>query len=385
MPFSRDLSGRARVGSLTTLADLKTVNADLTQLIQNVGTGAFTFSGNMTKMAVTAGQYCIRRSKQYYPYFSGKSQLIEMTQSKFEPEAGLIKRFGYFSSNAVAPYDSGFDGFFVQSDTDDGVTFQVWRAGERIHFAKQANWSEDPVLGMNWNAFVFCAIDFLWLGGLGVRLFFKYGSKVVFAHQFSFNGDDGLIIKSPNQTIRYEIRSTVGNGYMNAICVQVSTEGSTAESGRSASISTGTSYIACASIGTTYALLGVRKKSGFRDSPVRPVDFGALVASTNDQVLLSLKRNPTFSGGSPVYSDVANVASIQSAVGNGAITVTGSEGDLYSIPLATTNILSSQLLDEDFLTWLGSLIDDTSDTIWLCARPLSANVNIAGTMILRAY
>lgn len=249
MAFSKDLSGRARVGLLTTLADLKTVNADVTQLMQNVGTGTFTFSGNMTKMAVTAGQYCIRRSKQYYPYFSGKSQLIELTLSQFAPEPGIVKRFGYFSSDAVAPYDTGFDGFFVQSDSVDGVTFQVWRAGTRIHFKKQAAWSENPLPDMNWNAFVFSAIDFLWLGGLGVRLFFKYDEAVTFADLFNFSGDNNLIMRSPNQTVRYEVRSTSGAGYMNAICAQVSSEGSTEEAGQAFSVRTYRQRVHCLRFG----------------------------------------------------------------------------------------------------------------------------------------
>lgn len=387
--FSHDLTKRQRVGFLTTLGDLKTLNADIPQLWENAGAGSFVFGDNKMFMGVTAGQYCVRRSKMYYPYFSGKSQLVEGTFTDFAPQDGVIKRFGYFSSNAVAPYDSTLDGFFLQSDTVDGVTFQTWRAGTLMQKVKQANWFNDPMLNYNWDNFTFCAIDFLWLGGLGVRLFFKYGDDIVLAHQFNYASDsNGYFIKSPHQTVRYELRSTGGQGVFTARCAHVSTEGSFDESGRACGVTSpvaGTPYITCATIGTKYALLGVRKKTGFRDAAVKLIDFSALVGTTNDQILLTIEKNPTFAGGSPIYADVPNEAALQSAVGNGAITVTASTARFYPVLLSQNNILPSNLAREEYLSWLGALIDDTSETLWLCGQPLTATVQLAVSLSLKLF
>lgn len=90
--FGTDPSGRLRVGSLTTLLDGKILNADNTLLFETVGTGTSTYANNKVNMAVAAGQYLIRQSKRFNPYFSGKAQLIEETYYTFQPQTGLTKR-----------------------------------------------------------------------------------------------------------------------------------------------------------------------------------------------------------------------------------------------------------------------------------------------------
>lgn len=108
--FGTDPSGRLRVGSLTTLLDGKILNADNTLLFETVGTGTGAFATNLFNMSVTAGQYLIRQSKRFNSYFSSKSQLVELTFDNLQPQSNVTKRVGYFSSNAVAPFNSSKDG-----------------------------------------------------------------------------------------------------------------------------------------------------------------------------------------------------------------------------------------------------------------------------------
>lgn len=80
-----DAGGRTRVSQLTTLYDGKKLNADEAYRWTSVGTGTVTFSQNKAVMDVTAGQYAVRQSPHWNPYFSGKPQFIEATFDNFHP------------------------------------------------------------------------------------------------------------------------------------------------------------------------------------------------------------------------------------------------------------------------------------------------------------
>jgi hypothetical protein len=136
---SLDAGGRQRVSTLTTLFDGKSLNADETLLWDNQGTGSGSLIDNKYKMNVTSGQYLIRASKFFIPYFSGKSQIVEMTCDNFQPEVGLTKRLGYFSSNAVAPYDSNKDGFWLES-TPSGISLVIQNNGTQVISSALSQW-----------------------------------------------------------------------------------------------------------------------------------------------------------------------------------------------------------------------------------------------------
>lgn len=136
----------------------------------------------------------------------------------------------------------------------------------------------------------------------------------------------GLIFKSPNQLVRYEIRSDGTNttkrigyfssnavapydsnkdgvwlesvsvattGSMTYVCSQVSTEGSMYESGKMQSVHTGHVGINFATIGTTYPLKGIRLATTFRDRYVKVSGVSGFVNSNNDILLLTLQLSPT--------------------------------------------------------------------------------------------
>lgn len=382
MSFNQDLTGRYRVGQLNTLADLKTISTDNPLLWENVGTGTFTFIDNRTKMDVGPGQYCIRRQRVYNHYSSGKSKLIEPTFDTFAPQEGVVKIIGYFSSSHVAPYDEYRDGFFIQSDMTDGISFQIWRGGDKIYSKPQKEFN-GPFNEYNFNNFTFSAIDYLWLGGLGARLHFKAGADVVLADVCNYTGDmPAPFTISPSQNVRYEIRSTGGSGSMTAICSQVASEGSIDEMGEQYGIPA-TSYINCATTGTNYPLIGVRKNINSRYIPVRLLSFNALVGSNNDQIILTIQKNPVLSG-TPTW-EASGVRGTEKALGNGTITVTTEGTILYCAPLSSNSILPGDLLKSDFLSWLGNSIDNTSDQIWICGRPLTAGVQICPGLIVKVY
>lgn len=105
-----DPAGRQRVGQLTTLLDGKELGVSDTLLWEKIGTGTQNFVDNKTEMIVTSGQFAIKASYLYMNYNSGKSLQVEFTFRKFAMQEGVIKRVGYFSSNAVSPFDADCGG-----------------------------------------------------------------------------------------------------------------------------------------------------------------------------------------------------------------------------------------------------------------------------------
>lgn len=131
------------MGQITTLGDLKTLGADDPLLIENLGTGTGSWASNKYTMSVTSGQWRLRRSRQVYPYFSGKVQNIEMTHTHFHTQANVVKDFGYYSSSTASPFDSGLDGFIIR---DDGTTKRilVYNNGTVMLNVPMSSWNGDP-------------------------------------------------------------------------------------------------------------------------------------------------------------------------------------------------------------------------------------------------
>lgn len=395
--ISYDAANRLRVGQLTSLGDLKTLNADDTTLMETVGTGTALWGANKMQLTVAAGQYEIRRSRQYFPYFSGKSQQIEITQDGFQTEAGVAKMSGYFSSSPIAPYNTVYDGFAL---VDDGVTKRLmcWRAGTETLNVPMADWNGDSYLQTtyDWSNFTVLEFDFLWLGGAGIRLFVKTDRGFLLAHTHSHAGTSpDVFVLSPNQTVRWELRSTVGAGTFRPICAQAASEGSVDIGGKQRSINTGHIAHVLTTLGTTYPLLGLRKKATHRDRYIKMTGLSSFITSNTDYILVTAQLNPTLSAplnwasipesagevGLPVRTGPAGNPTVYTTTA----TVTSPGLELFSIILAQNTPMPPNILERDFLSSLGMSITNVSDQIVLCAQCISATVNIHATLNFIEY
>lgn len=381
--FSLDASARQRTSSLTTLGDYKTLGADEALLLENTGTGTGLWADNKYSMSVASGEYLIRQSKKYHPYLSGKSQQVELTVIGFTGNISLV----------------------VQNDGVD-----VFRVA-------QANWNVNTLTGHDWSTFNVIIFDFLWLGGAMLRTFVVTADGIILVDMRNVAGSvAGLIFKSPNHPVRYEIRSDGANttkrvgyfssnavapydsnkdgvwlesvsasptGSMTYVCSQVSTEGSMYESGKMQSVNTGEVGINLATIGTTYPLKAIRLATTFRDRYVKVTGLSGFVNSTNDILLLSLQLNPTLSA--PLtYAPLAN-SSIEQANGDGTITVTSSGTVLFSQIINVNSVFAPDNFLQDFLSVLGLTIDNVSDQLVLCGTPITTTVLSFGTINFKEY
>lgn len=381
-----DAGGRQRVSQLRTLGDYKVLEYDHTTLLENAGTGAGSFSGNMYNMSVTANQWYVRTSRRFHHYFSGKSQVIEATFDNFQPQSGITKRVGYFSSSTVSPYSATLDGFWLESD---GSTIRLIssRAGtETLNIALE-DWDRYDLLSEyqdveNWQNFTVVLFDFLWLGGAVLRLWVQTSAGFVLAHTFIHAGaNQNIFILSPNQPVRYEIRSSGGVGSFRYVCAQVSTEGSTDEGGSSFGFDTGTTAITATTVGTKYPILAVRKAYKTNVAVVRYVSI--LVASNNDRLRWTLEINPTLSAGL-TYSAVPG-SGLEKANGDGTITVTAPGTIIASGYHTQGATFPVDVLLETFLAVLGCSLNGSQDQMVLCLTPVTVSINSLASMLVKEY
>lgn len=389
-PMTFDASNRMRTGTLTTLFDGKMLNQFDPLIWEVTGTGLSAFQTNKISLSATSnGQYYILKSKRYFPYFSGKSQQIEMTSDRFHTQSGVIKRQGYFSSLSAAPYDTNLDGFFLE---DDGTTKRLrgYRYGTETMNVPMSAWDGyQSVINYDWSKFTVTAFDFLWLGGAILRFFLRTPSGLELIHTYHYPGtSEDVFNQSPNHPVRYEIRSTGGSGEFRPICSQVATEGSTTESGKNGSINTGATGYTIATIGTTYPLLGLRLNSAQRDKNIRIIGTQAFTG-TNDQMLMSLILNPTITlnGDTITWTSEPNRSVQKGLVTTGpAIDATVSGGTtIISFILAQNSVIPPNILTEDFLSILGININNVADELWLCATPLTAGITTYGVLNFKEY
>lgn len=384
--FTYDASGRVRVVSTSNLSDLKIQYADNALLWENVGTGSASFDTdeNYVSLAVTAGQYEIRRSKQYYPYFAGNSQAVEVTFDGFETVPGVTKRMGYFSSNAVAPYDSNKDGFWLE---DNGVTkfLVVSKNGVEKLRAPMSQWNEpEKFANYDWSTFTVIQFDYLWLGGAVLKMYVKVGNEFLLAYQFDYPGTSpGVMMLYPNQNIRAEVRSTTGAGGLNFVCCRVATEGATNDAGISQAVNTGHTLIVCGVVGITYPILAVRKRAALRNIVAEVHSIDAFVGSNTDKMLVTLQINPTLSA--PLSYAQVGTSGIESALGNGTITVTSPGKILYSKYLEELTAFPPNNIQDDFLNNIGLTIENVSDQYVICVTPVTATTSVAAVFNTREY
>ncbi len=377
--LNTDAGGRQRTSQMSTLFDGKSLSGDETFLWENVGTGTGTFGLNIYNMSVTAGQYRIRRGKHTIPYFSGKSQIIETTFDTFAHQVDVTKMVGYYSSSAVAPYNTVYDGFWIEQSAS-GPIIKVSNNGTIKASVNFADWDNyEKLVNYNWDNFTVLIWDFLWLGGTELRLFIKTTEGFVLAHTYKHaSTKQGLFVLTPNHSVRYEIRSTTGVGSMNSICSQVSTEGAFPEAGKP-NVLMNLQARSVGSVGTIYALKGIKKLASFRDIAITVTRASISNTGTSDTGTGLILLNPTLSA--PLTYVTNGRVSDGTSVDGTLVTNVGRI--LAVIPAGTAGTVSG--VNDSILASIPMDINNVSGEIVLAYMPTSSNQSVFGTLTVKIY
>lgn len=371
-----DAFGRLRVSDVTSLLEIKHIYDKQPLLVDEILSGGATsvFGNSSVTMTVSPEEYVVRQSFRTGIYQPGKSQIFEASFSNFEIQNNTIKRVGYYSSTAAAPYNSVFDGFFLQSDgINDKITFEIWRNGTNVVSADTTSWEslDYKVEDIDWSKTQLMFCDFQWLGVGRVRFYLVINGEPKLFYEYSASNNDSLVyMTKPNQFIRYEIRSvTGGNGSFVQICSQVSMEGSLNSLFKPIYIpNTGERTLATS--GTIYPLIGFRFGSNFRASKVILKELSVL-QTTNDNFIITIQKNPTLSS-APSWTPLTNTP-LEYSQGTGAITVT-SPGYILAGYMGKASTLQNDVFNfTDSAITPGFFINGTPEEHWFCITPLGNN------------
>ena len=296
----------------------------------------------------------------------------------------MVKRVGAFRSSTIAPYDTDFDGIYLESDGTN-INAVIKKGGVTLISIPQAGW-DDPLDGTgpsginyDFSQFSVLQLDFLYLGGTWVRFALIIGGDLVYFYTHKHSGSfPSTFVNSPYFHIRWEIRSTGGAGQLDQICGAFAVLGSRDTVGREFSIDNDTDFINANSTGTEYLLLAIRLKSTNLNSYVIPRTATSL-CTTNDNYILRLRINPTIAG-VLTWVPLAN-NSCEYAKGDiaGTNTITATNPPLASI---YSTQQQTGVLQEAFLSAIGSNIDGTADILTISAVPLSSNMDIFASLNL---
>lgn len=390
---SIDAFGRWRVSEVTTQFDAKQIHDELPLFVDtlSIGSGTYSHSPDVAQSFLSTsanGDSVIFQTKQRFNYQSGKSQLIFWTFNNFNVETNVRKRIGYYSASTASPsYSGSEDGFYIESSASE-LSLWVKRNGTNMSNAVRSNW-DDPLDGTgpsginhDFDDNTILAADFEWLGVGRIRFYIIKNGVFVKFHEFEFTDSNGVYMSSPNQPLRWQItQSGAGSGDLNVICSSVNSEGSINLLGKILSENLGTSTINANTVGSCYALFGIRLKSSRADTLIDILDFSVL-STTNDNQLVEIWLNPTVAG-TFTYNDVDN-SSIQVAKGDtsgnpSTNTVTG--GTLLFSRYISENVATEVQLES--AVRLGMSIAGVQDEIVVTTKPLTSNSDVTGSITWR--
>jgi len=384
-----DAFGRVRISGPFTAFDSK-VLFDKCPLIwdESLESGAGITSAHdpneaavtFTSTVSTAGKFT-RQTFMRFNYQSGKSNLVILTGniSLSGGGTGVQNRIGQFDDN---------NGLFFEHDEGTMKVVQRSKVTGSVVDTKiaQTSWNVDVLDGtgvsgitIDWTKSQIFFIDYEWLSVGRVRFGVVINGVTRYVHEFlNANANVGAYMSTPNLPLRYQMETTASSvaSTMSCICSTVISEGGIRDIGVLRHKSTGSTHVDANSVGTTYAVIGLRLKTAYVGTVVKLVQMSVL-SETSDDFEWSIIFNPTVAGAF-TYSDETN-SSVQTATGALANTVTG--GTVLSGGYA--NAQSGEIVALENSLYLGAAIDGTVDEIVLCVSPLSSNADIQGSLTWR--
>ena len=331
--------------------------------------------------AATAG-FRARRTKRRFVYQPGKSQHIVMTGFLGAGGPGITSRIGQFDT------ENGL--FFQVKDGILSVVLRTNRTGtvQEVVF-NQEDWNgrkfdgkDGELLDLD-NANIF-SIDYQWLGVGRVRFGLDVDGVLQYVHEIhNANEFTTAYMSTANLPCCYEIEADGTNtaaAEMAAICTTVITEGGIEDQGPVFTANSGTSEVNANSVGTRYAVIGIRQQSDFLDTSIDIEGF-SILATSNANFYWELVLNPTVAG-TFTFNDFPDSLE-QIAIGNKSNPSSNTITNGVPILGGYSTGKSAELLVPHLEIPLGSTVSGVRDILVLTTTPLATNSDIYASLTWR--
>lgn len=389
-----DAFGRLRTSNVTSLLEYKHTYDKLPLVINEVTAGTATSvydkpNSQVVMSVLTNNDYVIRQGVARGIYQPGKGQIFEASFSNFQLQTNVIKRVGYFTTSTSAPYNSIFDGFFLESNGQTGViSFQIWQSGTTTFSAASTSWltTDYDVTNINWSKTQLMFTDFQWLGVGRVRFGVVIdGQFKLFATSTGTNNLNNVYMKSPNQPVRYEIRSVSGGatGSFNMICSQVSLEGSINSLQKSTSVEAFTAQTKPTAY-VTYPILGYRLNTNYEGANITLSDIQTLNITNPSKAdfLITIQYNPTLSSSSS-WTNITDTP-VQYSLSTGQ-TITTQGHIITSFMGSGSGTQVDNFEFKDNMLKPGLKVNGTPDEIWICVKSTLSNQDFRASINLSYF
>ena len=237
------------------------------------GTATYTQALNssvLSTAAGTSGNRSLRRTKTFWRYQPGKSQLIKMTgvlAYSGTPAGNAVARIGSFSDANGMFFGRDATGYFVciRSNTSGSVVEnKVYRAD----WYDPLDGSGPSRVSIDFTKTQIFVFDFLWLGSGPVRFQLMVGGRTLLAHTInSANLITSPYMRTANLPLSYEVFNDSGAGSdisLLATCASIDSEGGLSNAaGFNFRAGTAGSTVACANTAALTPIVSLRLKDTF--------------------------------------------------------------------------------------------------------------------------
>lgn len=387
-----DAFGRLRSSQPNTIFEMSangTLDLIRYRTTKTGGTGTVGIDANepsfKLSVGTTSGDFAIMATRRKIHYFKSNSQHIYITGRFNSAQNGLRQRYGYFGNS---------DGLFFQLlDSTFSVVRRSSVTGVVVDdVTNQDSWNVDKLDGSGPSGeilditkqFVF-NIDFGWLGSLGVRFYIHIGMKKILVHQMNFANELGFpYMFSGFNSIRGEIENlanTVSPSDLFMTCSAVQSEGETRHPGTIRTIDSGTTLVALTGIDTVFT--GLRISPQFiGHTSIKTAGLSVNATAGNNQIYYRVIYNPILVGAiwTPAIEGYAEVLSGNPTFSGGSILFSG-----YLDSAKSTS--ESFTFDAENVgdVWLGGDVDDNPDHLIVAARTISGSGSLLFTKGYREF
>jgi hypothetical protein len=394
LPASFDASGSLRTSMKNITGyytQLRGLNSDFDTAVTGGGFIGFTSALKAaTLKATTTGDIATMKTFKVHPYITGKSSLFEFTVAKFVNQDGATKRVGAWHSNAVSPYQSNFDGFYLESySTAEAIGYRAVIANNGVLVNVERESWDDPLDGtgpsgttVDFNKILMFRVDFLGIGGSRIVFsIFSDGLITPFLIYKNANYSDTLLFTKPNLPIRAELianNAILGQTIFHFICGVAAVEDSQDLPGNSRTVRTGitaSTDLALPAEGVAYLGLAMRIGSTYDDVAHLLTSIGVLSAS-NDSIAWEIVINPIIAGDALSWGLADDLLAVEYAIGNSTNTTTGGTRILGDIIRADRDDASRS----NKIKRIGKGLNGVSQIIAIVLTP--SGTNGAATVVL---